>query len=155
MGAALAEDENETPQIRPEHLRVVALRLQGKRWSEIAVDLGVRRETVWEWRRDNPEIDELIRQESADLIESVKAGLTALGPEAVVTLGEEMRLPSEEGGTRLTAAKYVLEQLKTAAQPNDRRGPISHEERSRTQESRDELIAKAREWRRQQLGRGK
>lgn len=89
---------NEIQEIRPEQLRVVALRLQGKRWSEIAHELGVTPWTVWHWRQECPEIDELIAQESQDQLDSAKHGLADLMPRALAALRASLLATALEDG---------------------------------------------------------
>jgi DNA-binding CsgD family transcriptional regulator len=138
MGLAMSDDEplaalaadasHEIPQTTPAQLRVVALRLQGKRWSQIADELGVDRWTVWHWRQINPEIDLMIATEAADCIDASKHGIARLAPEAVRVLREEMAAPNAVAGkVRLMAARIVMELLKRADSVHDTRGPVRRE----------------------------
>jgi transposase-like protein len=132
MEAAIVRDEpepesearNEMQKLRPEHIRVISLRLRGKRWSEIAAELGVTSPTVWRWRQDYPEIDEIIRQESQDCLDASKHALASLVPKAVEVMREEMERPSELGGIRVSTAKYVVDKFSRAGELSDRGGPI-------------------------------
>ena len=60
---------SETHGLTPAQVRVVALRVQGHRWSEIAAELGVTAWTVWSWRQQRPEIDQLIAQDANDYLQ--------------------------------------------------------------------------------------
>jgi hypothetical protein len=104
----------------PEHARVVSLRLQGKRWSEIAHALGVTVPTIWRWREQFHYIDEMIAAESQDFLESTKHRFAALIPKAAEAIDEVI-----VNGTyqeRLQAARLVTELFKkegTATTPAD------------------------------------
>jgi hypothetical protein len=120
MEAAISEDRpertggsNEIKGLCSEHIRVIALRLEGKRWSEIAAALGVTPWTVWHWRQEHPEIDRVIAQESQDFLDASKHSLAKLMPKAMQALEEEMGIP---GAPRVTAARYVIDSFKKAAQ---------------------------------------
>lgn len=120
-----AESRNEMQELRPEHIRVVSLRLRGKRWSEIAAEMGVTPSTVWRWRQDHPEIDGLIRQESQDFLDASKHALASLVPKAVEAIAREIEEPTPfVGGTRVAAARYVIDKFSKAGEPSDRGGPI-------------------------------
>lgn len=69
-----------------QHQRVVALRVAGKRWSEIAAELGVTAWTIWHWRTEHPQIDLAIAEESNDYLVSTRhhfASLLPLGAKAM------------------------------------------------------------------------
>lgn len=113
---------NEIQGLPAEHARVIALRLKGKRWSEIAAELGVTPWTVWNWRQENPEIDEIIAQESQDYLDASKHALAQLVPLANAAL--RTALTEADSKDRIAAVRVVLEVFKkpgeSAQQAGDR-----------------------------------
>lgn len=139
-----ADRSNEIQEMPPEQLRVVALRLRGKRWSEIAAALGVTPWTVWHWRQINPEIDALIASESADCVDAGKHGLAALVPKAVRALRQELAHPDPVGGKiRVAAARYVLDVFKRVREGEDRRGPMNRRTETLTDGELDSALSDA------------
>lgn len=109
---AVAEpiDSNVTQTLRPEHIRAIALRVQGRTWSEIAAELGVTPWTTWKWRQDYPEIEEEIARQSSDLLSSSAHGLAALLPLSVDALREVIQ--TGENRDRVAASKVVIDALR-------------------------------------------
>ncbi len=106
--------------ITPEHVRVIKLRLRGKRWSQIAEELGVSAWTIWSWRQQNPEIDRIVASECADALEAGQQGLSTLVPVAAEALRQEMETPDRDvGKVRVSAAKAVLEMFKRVTEGKD------------------------------------
>ena len=109
---------NEMQTMRPEHIRLVALRLQGKRWAECAAALGVTHCTVWRWRQDCPDIDALIAQESAEYLVSAKLTLRAALPSAAKAIAE---LCDDEDPlarqARFAAARFAFEACERGMDP--------------------------------------
>jgi hypothetical protein len=114
---------NEMQTLAPEHLRVIALRIQGKRWSEIAADLRVDPATVWRWREANPEIDRVIMEESMDYLVASHHRMASLLPLADEAIADSL-LKFNEMKDRLTGAKMVRENFKRVASEASTPAPI-------------------------------
>lgn len=99
---------NEIQTLTPQQTRVVALRVQGKRWSEIADDLGVTPWTIWHWRTTNPEIDRAVMEESMDFLIASKHRMAKLLPLADQAIEDSLALHNEVRD-RLSGAKMVRE----------------------------------------------
>ena len=111
MDSVLAQVEcNEMQCCDPSHDRVVAARLMGKRWSEIAHDLGIRPETLWRWRQECPHIEERVAHESADYLESARHALLSLLPKATLALNEIASDPDHKD--RHAASKTIIEMFR-------------------------------------------
>jgi hypothetical protein len=106
-------ESNVIQDLAPEHKRVVALKVQGKRWSEIAAALGVTPWTIWYWRERHPEIDAAIASESNDYLESAKHGLASLLPLTQAALAGVLK--TGEHRDQIAAAKVILETFKRPA----------------------------------------
>ncbi len=100
----------------PLHPKVTALRLQGKRWSEIGAAMGVDAITIWRWRAECPHIDDEIGREAADYLESTKHALVRLLPDATKALGEIIN--DKTHSQRHAAVKTALEMF-TRQGPGD------------------------------------
>lgn len=111
----LAVSCNETECFDPSHLRVAALRLQGKRWSEIAATLGVTTVTIWRWREECPQIAANISAESLDYAESTRLRFIGMLPKVASAVSEVL----DEGTPfeRIAAAKLVVEIMKREGPP--------------------------------------
>lgn len=107
----------------PRHLQVIALRIQGKRWSEIAADVGITYRQLCRWREENPDIEAAINQESMDFLVASKHRMAALTPLADQAVAEGLKatrwIMTESGPIevpahqeRLTAAKMVRDTFK-------------------------------------------
>ena len=130
--------------LEPQHLQVVALRISGKRWTEIAADLGITYRTLCRWREDHPEIEEQILHECDDHLESARIALA----EALRTGVTSLKRVCEHGEDRdvvnaaeklLTIATKKAELIGAAAASagvrdraaNERAGPTGQPTRAR------------------------
>ena len=120
----------------PLHAKVVALRLQGKRWSEIGAAMGVDATTVWRWRAECDHIDEEVGREANDYLESTKLALAALLPDATRALSEMVNDPVHP--QRHAATKTIIEVF-TKASPTATPAQLLKELRAAEQLSDGEL----------------
>jgi hypothetical protein len=109
----------ETPYADPRHAQVIALRIGGKRWSEIAAELGITYRTLCRWREEYPEIEQAIYAEALDFLASSKLRLAQLQPLAdqaiqeglaatkTIVMGEAGAAVVPDFMARLAAAKMV------------------------------------------------
>lgn len=105
--------------LEPQHLRVVALRVQGKRWNEIAADLGVTTMTIWRWRGEEPRIDEMIAQDAHDYLVSSRHFMSTLLPQANARL--KMMLDQKELDAKdIIAANKLLAEIFKAMPARER-----------------------------------
>lgn len=103
---------NSSVDLRPEHIRLIALRAEGKRWSEIAAALGVTAWTIWNWRQENPEIDEIIAAESQDYLDATRHGIATLLPLSLEALRDVIQ--NADPRDRVAAVRVVFEAFKRA-----------------------------------------
>lgn len=94
--------------LNAEEMRVVALRVEGKRWGEIASALGVTPWTIWYWRTQNPAIDAAIVEESMDFLIASRHRMAKLMPLADQAIEDSLALHNEVKD-RLSGAKMVRE----------------------------------------------
>lgn len=110
-----------------EHLRVVALRVEGKQWGEIAAALGVTPWTIWNWRRENPGIDQAVLEESFDCVVASRIRMAKLHPLADRAIEEglsatktivagEQAIEIPDYGLRLQASDRVKRQFEKLPQ---------------------------------------
>lgn len=109
---------NETQGLTPEQVRVVALRVQGHRWSEIAAKLGVTAWTVWSWRQQHPEIDQLIAQDANDYLVSTRHKLSTLLPLGALRLEELLKTRGACEPKDVIAANKMLAEVFKAIPAN-------------------------------------
>lgn len=109
------------------HVQVVALRIQGKRWSEIAAIVGVVPQTICRWREEHPEIDRAIQSEANDYLVSSRHMLATLLPLANARLAEALqgKLSGEIEAKDVIAANKLLAEVFKAANTPQSSAPSS------------------------------
>lgn len=88
--------------------RAVELILCGSSLQKVADAIGVRRETLWRWRR-SPEFRAQLEAERAHRLREACARLEQLIPTAVAALEDLMVNPVHPASVRLSAARDLLD----------------------------------------------
>lgn len=90
--------------------RAVALRLQGLTWQAIADEIGMSRQSVYEWRKREG-IDEQLSALRAEVTESVRLKLLDLTSDAVEALRSVLKDTRQKACDRIAAAREVFRAL--------------------------------------------
>lgn len=111
------------PELSPKHVQAILLLVAGKTKAETAAAVGVGPGTISDWVKI-PAFIAYKSQIMADIVESVKAGLVAMGPRALSALGDVLdgtvTKQDEDGNPyevkadpqhRLAAAKTILDRI--------------------------------------------
>jgi hypothetical protein len=98
---------DKTRQLSMEQQNSIEHLLQGQSDRAVAEAVGVARQTVWEWRNNDPLfIAELNRQRS-EMWQEARDRLKSLANRALDVV--ELQLDSDDPKTALAAAKYILQ----------------------------------------------
>jgi transposase-like protein len=103
----------------PEHLQLIALRVQRHSWTKCAAHLGVDRATVYRWRQEFPEIDRRVAEECADQLELAKETLPSAVHAAVRRMHLIVENAASENRDAIQAAKLLIETVAKPAGSND------------------------------------
>jgi putative insertion element HTH domain-containing protein len=88
--------------LTPQQRRAVDLVTEGRRWTEVAAEIGIDRTTMWRWRQ-NPMFEAEINSRRHELWSDWVEHLRNLVPKALEALESEL-----EGRNRLRAAVGIL-----------------------------------------------
>jgi transposase len=94
-------------QLSQEQLNAIEHLLQGQSDRAVAEAVGVSRQTVWEWRNNDPLFIAELNRQRLDLWSEARDRLKSLANRALDVL--EQQLDSSDPKAALAAAKYVLQ----------------------------------------------
>lgn len=127
--------------------KAITLLLSGKSITEVAKELGVTRQTIWEWKKKNRYFIAEFNQRKEELFSSQSERLFSMVQKALNVV-EEVLEKSEDGNLRLRAALTLLRNLEIAHEP----GPTTPEEvekamlreeaRKKSEERLEEILRK-------------
>ena len=135
---------DKTRQLSIEQANALEHLLQGKSDRVVSEVVGVSRQTVWEWRNNDPLfIAELNRQRS-EMWQEARERLKSLANRALDVV--ELHLGSDDPKAALGAAKYILQGTRLLGDTDlPKEGPTTPEDvimKGLRSEARQELVAK-------------
>jgi|SRR5271157_914120 len=144
---AVTTKPDKTRQLSQEQINAIEHLLQGKSDKVIAETVGVSRQTIWEWRKQDPLFITEVNRRRIELWNEACARMKSLANRALDVL--ELQLNSGDPKTSLAAAKYVLQGTQLLGDTNLRVvGPTNPEEiilEKLRREARNELAPRIKE----------
>lgn len=146
---AMAETtkSDKTRQLSQEQINAIEHLLQGNSDNVIAETVGVSRQTIWEWRKQDPLFIAEVNRRRIELWNEACERMKSLANRALDVL--ELQLNSGDPKTSLAAAKYVLQGTQLLGDTNLRvGGPTNPEEiilEKFRREARTELAPRIKE----------
>jgi hypothetical protein len=136
--------QDKTRQLSIEQANALEHLLQGQSDRAVAEAVGVARQTIWEWRNNDPLfIAELNRQRS-EMWTEARERLKSLANRALDVV--ELHLDSDDPKASLAAAKYILQGTRLLGDTDlPKGGPMTPEDvimKDLRSEARQELAAK-------------
>lgn len=132
-------------QLAQEQMNAIEHLLQGQSDRAVAEAVGVSRQTVWDWRNNDPLFIAELNRQRVEMWKEVRERLRSLANRALDVVA--LQLGGEDPKTALAAAKYVLQGTRLLGDTDlQMGGPTKAEDvimGELTREARAELTAKA------------
>jgi hypothetical protein len=132
--------QDKTRQLNVEQLNAIDLLIQGKTDRETAEAVGVSRQTVTDWRNNNPTFIAELNRRREEIWGSQVDKLRSLVAEAVKVLEEDMK-NTEDLRLRQSAAVYVLRSVGLYGAELEPEGPTDSKEIEIQKKEKEEDLA--------------